>query len=123
MKYKEILSNQYIGKTYIKIDRFINNYVNYLNFSILINQNNKEFNDNVNNNLINKPKYVVNIIINNKLFKLNKVNNDSNQICFNYECALEESNIFSSKNQSNLTNNIIKNEELNIKVIVSELFL
>ena len=123
MKYKEILSNQFIGKTYIKIDRFINNYVNYLNFSILINQNYKEFNNNVNNNINNKPKYVVNIIINNKLFKLNKANKDSNRMCFNYECALEESNIFSSKSQSNLTNNIIKKDDIKFKVIISELFL
>lgn len=122
MKYKEILSNQYIGNTFIKVDRYVNNYVNYLNFSILIRQKNKESQNNSNNGLVNKPKYAVNMIINNKIFKLNKSTKDNNQQCLNYECSLEESNIFSSKNQPNSNNNI-KKDEFNIKVVVTELFL
>ena len=41
MKNKEILSDLPFGNVYIKIDRYTNNYVNYLNFSILIKQNDK----------------------------------------------------------------------------------
>ncbi len=123
MKYKEILSNQYIGNTFIKVDRYVNNYINYINFSILIRQKNKDSQNNNNNNgLVNKPKYAVNMIVNNKIFKLNKSTKDNNQQCFNYECSLEENSLFSSKNQPNSNNNI-KKDEFNIKVVVTELFL
>ena len=120
MKYTEILSNQYIGNAYIKVDRYVNNYVNYLNFSILIRQNNKE-----SQSLVNKQNFVVNMIINNKLFKLSKTTKDNNQLCLNYECSLEENVLFSSKNQSNSSNSNtnMKKEEIIIKVIISELFL
>ena len=120
MKFTEILSNQYIGNTFIKVDRYVKNYVNYLNFSILIRQNNKE---SQNNNVVNNPKFVVNMIINNKLFKLNKTKKDNNQLCINYECSLEENSLFTSKNQSNSTNAIMKKDEFDVKVIISELFL
>jgi hypothetical protein len=120
MKFTEILSNQYIGNAYIKVDKYVNNYVNCLNFSILIRQNNKETQ---NNNLVNKPKYVVNMIINNKLFKLSKSTKDNNQSCLNYECSLEESGLFSSKAQTNSSNTCLKKDDINIKIIITELFL
>ncbi len=120
MKFTEILSNQYIGNTFIKVDRYIKNYVNYLNFSILIRQNNKE---SQNNNVVNNPKFVVNMIINNKLFKLIKTKKNNNQLGMNYEYSLEESSIFAFKNQSNSTNTIMKKDEFDVKVIITELFL
>ena len=120
MKFTEILSNQYIGNAYIKVDKYVNNYVNCLNFSILIRQNNKETQ---NNNLVNKPKFVVNMIINNKLFKLSKATKDNSQSCLNYECSLEESGLFSSKAQSNSSNTCLKKDDINIKIIITELFL
>ena len=63
------------------------------------------------------------MIINNKLFKLKKTKKDNNQLGMNYEYSLEEKSIFASKNQSNSTNTIMKKDEFDVKVIISELFL
>lgn len=120
MKYIEILSNNQIGNVYFKIDRFNINYINYLNFSVLIEKNDKETKNN--NNL--KSKFIVNMIINNKIIKLNEIKTkDDNKLCLNYECSLNENKILLSNNNSNSSNfNRIK-DELNIQVILSELFL
>ena len=62
------------------------------------------------------------MIINDKLIKLNKTNKDDNKLCLNYECSMEENILLFSKN-NNLGNKIIKKDELNIKVIITELFI
>ena len=116
MKYTEILSNSHIGNAFIKIERYINGYANCLNFSVLIKQNDKDSKNN------KKSKFVVNMIINDKLIKLNKTNKDDNKLCLNYECSMEENILLFSKN-NNLGNKIIKKDELNIKVIITELFI
>ena len=124
MKYTEILSNNNIGKVYIKINRLNNNYTNYLNFSVLIMQDEKQT-QNKKNNTNNKSKFIVNIIINNKLMKMNKVNkeNNNNKLCTNYECFLNENKFLLSNNNSNSIDNNFKKDNLNIKVIISELIL
>ena len=126
MKRKEILSNSQIGKAFFKVDRFVNGYMNCLNFSVLIQkddknpQNNNNNNGNSNSNSVNKSKFVAHLIINNKLIKLNKDNKDNNNQCLNYNCSLEESQVFKSKGQ---TSDINKNEKFDAKLIITELFL
>ena len=115
MKNTEILSNNRIGKAYFKIERFVNSYVNCLNFSVSIHQDNK-----ISQNSI-KSKIIVYMIINNKLFKLNKTNKDNNQLYSNYECSLEENKVFTSKSKSN--NSIEKKDKVDIKFAITELFL
>lgn len=121
MKNTEILSNHSIGKAYIKVDRFVNNYVNYLNFSVSINQDNK--NSQTNNNIQKKSQLVVYMIVNNKLFRFNKNNKDNNKDCLNFECPLEETKAFISKIPSNKENINTKNDEFEIKLIITEVFL
>ena len=117
MKYKNVIENNNIGSVYFKIERFVNSYVNYLVFSVLIKQNEKE-NDSKDNK--NKSKYIVNLEINGQLIKLNKSNKDENKSCLNYENIMQENKALVSKN---LCNSDVKNKKLNIKVIISELFL
>jgi hypothetical protein len=117
MKYKNVIENNNIGSVYFKIERFVNSYVNYLDFSVLIKQNEKE-NDSKDNKI--KSKYIVNLEINDQLIKLNKSNKDENKSCLNYENIMQENKALVSKN---LCNSDVKNKELNIKVIISELFL
>ena len=124
MKRKEILSNSQIGKAFFKVDRFVNGYMNCLNFSVLIQKDDKNpqnnNNNNGNSNSVNKSKFVAHLIINNKLIKLNKDNKDNNNQCLNYNCSLEESQVFKSKGQ---TSDINKNEKFDAKLIITELFL
>ena len=117
MKYKNVIENNNIGSVYFKIERFVNSYVNYLVFSVLIKQNEKE-NDSKDNKI--KSKYIVNLEINDQLIKLNKSNKDENKSCLNYENIMQENKALVSKN---LCNSDVKNKKLNIKVIISELFL
>ena len=115
LKNIEILSNNRIGKAHFTIDRFVNNYVNYLNFSVSIQQDNKDSQNAI------KSKIIVYMVINNKLIKLNKANKDNNKQCLNYECSLEENKAFTSKSQSN--NSIKKDDIFDIKFVITELFL
>ena len=125
MKRKEILSNSHIGKAFFKVDRFVNGYMNCLNFSVLIQNDDKNPQNsggNNNSNTVNKSKFVVHLIINNKLIKLNKDNKDNNKLCLNYDCSLEESQVFNSKGQTSDINKN-KNEKFDAKLIITELFL
>jgi hypothetical protein len=117
MKYKNVIENSNVGSVYFKIERFVNSYVNYLVFSVLIKQNEKE-NDSKDNK--SKSKYIINMEVNGQLIKLNKSNKDENKSCLNYENIMQENKALVSKN---LCNSNVKNKELNIKVIISELFL
>ena len=119
MKNKEVISNQYIGKVSIKVQRFVNNYVNYLNFSVLIQKDNK----NIENNNKNKSILVVHMVVNNQLIKLCKINKDNNRLSLNYECSLEESKAFLSKSQTNKNKDTTKKDNFDAKVIITELFL
>ena len=89
MKEKEFFCSKNIGNAYIKIDRFVNNYTNCLNFSVSIkkNENNSQKNNPTKNNtnLDNKSKYAIYMIVNNKLIKLNKNIKDNNKSSLNYE--------------------------------------
>jgi len=58
--------------------------------------------------------------INGQLIKLNKSNKDENKSCLNYENIMQENKALDIKN---LSNNEVNNKELNIKVMISELFL
>ena len=127
MKRKEILSNSHIGKAFFKVDRFVNGYMNCLGFSVLIqkdDKNSQNSGNNSNSNSINKSKFVVHLIINNKLIKLNKDNKDNNELCLNYGCSLEESQVFNSKGHtSDINKNKNKDEKFDAKLIITELFL
>ena len=121
MKYKNVIENSIIGSVYFKIERFVNSYVNYLVFSVLIKQNEKEKeNEKSSQDNKNKSKYIVNMEINGQLIKLNKSNKDENKSCLNYENIMQENKALDIKN---LSNNEVNNKELNIKVMISELFL
>jgi hypothetical protein len=117
MKYKNVIENSNVGSVYFKIERFVNSYVNYLVFSVLIKQNEKE-NDSKDNK--SKSKYIINMEVNGQLIKLNKSNKDENKSCLNYENIMQENKALVSKS---VCNNDCKNKELNIRVIISELFL
>ena len=119
MKNTEVISNQYIGKASIKVQKFINNYINYLNFSVLVQKDNK----NMENNNKNKSILVVHMVINNQLIQLFKTNKDNNKVSLSYECSLEESKAFLSKSQTNKTKDNIKKDEFDVKLIITELFL
>ena len=127
MKRKEILSNSHIGKAFFKVDRFVNGYMNCLGFSVLIqkdDKNSQNSGNNSNSNSINKSKFVVHLIINDKLIKLNKDNKDNNELCLNYGCSLEESQVFNSKGHtSDINKNKNKDEKFDAKLIITELFL
>lgn len=116
MKKTEILSNSQIGKAFIKVERFVNGYVNCLNFAVSISENN-------NNNVENKSKFVAHLVIDNKLIKLNKANKDTNNANLNYDCSLEEAQVFSIKEHSKGVNNLIKKDNFIVKLFITELFL
>jgi hypothetical protein len=127
MKYKEILTDFPFGTVYLKIDRFTNNYKNYLNFSTLIKQKTKmnsdlSFNNSFQNDiLINKSRFVVNMIINNKVIRLNKNMKDNSNINLSYESSEEENKLLFNKDKYN--NNTYKVKDFNAKVIISEIIL
>ena len=128
MKNKEILSDLPFGNVYIKIDRYTNNYVNYLNFSILIKQNDKTPSDDTINSSFqsfvnNKSRFVVNMIVNNKVIRLIKTNKDNNDTALSYESSEEENKILFCKDKLNNTGGIIKKNNFNIKVIITEVML
>ena len=128
MKNKEILSDLPFGNVYIKIDRYTNNYVNYLNFSILIKQNDKTPSDDTINSSFqsfvnNKSRFVVNMIVNNKVIRLIKTNKDNNDTTLSYESSEEENKILFCKDKLNNTGGIIKKNNFNIKVIITEVML
>ena len=127
MKNKEILTDLPFGNVYLKIDRFMNNYKNYLNFSTLIKQKTKinsdlSFNNSFQNDvLINKSRFVVNMIINNKVIRLNKNMRDNSNINLSYESSEEENKLLFNKDK--YSNNNYKVKEFNAKVIISEIIL
>ena len=128
MKNKEILSDLPFGNVYIKIDRYTNNYVNYLNFSILIKQNDKTPSDDTINSSFqsfvnNKSRFVVNMIVNNKVIRLIKTNKDNTDTTLSYESSEEENKILFCKDKLNNTGGIIKKNNFNIKVIITEVML
>ena len=128
MKNKEILSDLPFGNVYIKIDRYTNNYVNYLNFSILIKQNDKTPSDDTINSSFqsfvnNKSRFVVNMIVNNKVIRLIKTNKDNNDTTLSYESSEEENKILFCKDKLKNTGGIIKKNNFNIKVIITEVML
>ena len=128
MKNKEILSDLPFGNVYIKIDRYTNNYINYLNFSILIKQNDKTPSDDTINSSFqsfvnNKSRFVVNMIVNNKVIRLIKTNKDNNDTTLSYESSEEENKILFCKDKLNNTGGIIKKNNFNIKVIITEVML
>ena len=126
MKEKEIYSNQHIGNAYIKIEKYVNNYTNCLNFSVKIKKdekNNQNNNPNRNNNSDDKSKYVIYMEINNKLIKMNKANKDNNKSNLNYDCSLEENFVFNSKRKPSDMGKNIKNTDFDVKIIITELLL
>ena len=125
MKGKEILTDFAFGKVYLKIDRYTNNYINYLNFSTFIKPKNSLISNEIINasffNEINKKsRFIVNMIVNNKIIKLNKTGKDNNDMNLNYESTEEENRIFFSKDKNNC-NNRAKN--FSVKIIISEIIL
>ena len=125
MKGKEILTDFAFGKVYLKIDRYTNNYINYLNFSTFIKPKNSLISNEIINasffNEINKKsRFIVNMIVNNKIIKLNKIGKDNNDMNLNYESTEEENRIFFSKDKNNC-NNRAKN--FSVKIIISEIIL
>ena len=132
MKNKEIFSDLPFGKVYIKVDRFTNNYINYLNFSTLIKQNDRAYTDKTNNisfqninNNFNKARFLINMIVNNKLIRLNKTNKDNNDMSLSYDFTEEEDKILFHKNKDSIVKNNFKtnNAHFNVKVFVSEIML
>ena len=128
MKNKEILSDLPFGNVYIKIDRFTNNYVNYLNFSTLIKQNDKTpsedtINSSFQSMVNNKSRFVVNMIVNNKVIRLMKTNKDNTDTTLSYESSEEENKILFCRDKLNNTTGIIKKNNFNIKVIITEVML
>ena len=123
MKNKEILTDLPFGNVYLKLDKFTNNYINFINFATIIKPRNKtNSNNNNNQNDLNiKSRYLVNMIVNNKLIRLNKTNKDNNDTILNYECSEEENRILLTKEKKNLNNN--KSKNFNVKVIISEIIL
>ena len=126
MKYKEILTDFPFGNVYLKIDRFTNNFKNYLNFSTLIKQRTKinsdmSFDHSYKNEINIKSRFIVNMIINNKVIRLNKNMKDNNDINLSYESSEEENQLLFSKDKYNTNNYKIK--DFNAKVIISEIIL
>ena len=127
MNVKEILTDLPFGKVYLKIDRYTNNYINYLNFSTFIKpKNNLNSNNIMNTSFQNetnkKQRFIVNMIVNNKIIKLNKTNkdNNNNDMNLNYESTEEENRILFSKDKNNYNN---RSKNFSVKVIISEIFL
>ena len=128
MKNKEILSDLPFGNVYIKIDRYTNNYVNYLNFSTLIKQNDKTPSEDTINSSFqslvnNKSRFVVNMIVNNKVIRLMKTNKDNTDTTLSYESSEEENKILFCRDKLNNNKGIIKKNNFNIKVIITEVML
>ena len=126
MKNKEILSDVPFGNVYLKVDKFTNNFINYINFTTIIKSKNKtNSSDSINNNTQNeinkKSRFIVNMIVNNKMIRLNKTNKDNNDTNLNYECSEEENRILLVKEKNNLNNS--KTKKFNVKIILSEIIL
>ena len=126
MKNKEILSDVPFGNVYLKVDKFTNNFINYINFTTIIKSKNKtNSSDSINNNTQNeinkKSRFIVNMIVNNKMIRLNKTNKDNNDTNLNYECSEEENRILLVKEKNNLNNS--KTKKFNVKIIISEIIL
>ena len=126
MNNKEISTDFPFGKVYLKIDRFTNNYKNYLNFSTLIKKRTKinsdmSFDNSFRNEISNKSRFIVNMIINNKVIRLNKNMKDNNDINLSYESSEEENQLLFSKDKYNTNNYKVK--DFNVKVIISEIIL
>ena len=127
MNVKEILTDLPFGKVYLKIDRYTNNYINYLNFSTFIKPKNNLNSNNImnisfQNETNKKQRFIVNMIVNNKIIKLNKTNkdNNNNDMNLNYESTEEENRILFSKDKNNYNN---RSKNFSVKVIISEIFL
>lgn len=116
MKYKEIMSKNNIGKAYLKINKFVNNYTNCLHFSVLFKQD-----ENLKKGT--RPNFIVMIDINDKLVKLFKNNKDVNESTMSYECTFSENKLFFVKNKAKSDNQNNTNEELNVKVYINELMI
>ena len=63
------------------------------------------------------------MVVDNKLIKLNRADKDNNNLYLNYDCSLEESQVFMEKSYSNGSNNLIKKDNFNVRVFITELFL
>lgn len=128
MKNKEVFSELPLGKVFIRVNRYSNNYQNYLNFSTQIKQKEKIQEDSTNCsfksdiNCFNKSRFVVNMIVNNKFLKLNKTNKDSNDTSLSYELSEKEDNILLDRNKNN-NNGVSKKNNFNIKLILCEIIL
>jgi len=128
MKNKEVFSDLPFGNVYVKVDRFTNNYINYLNFSTFIKQNDKTNNDVIDNRNFqssnnNKSRFVINMIVNNKVIRLNKTIKDNNDMYSNYESYEEENKILFPKNKYNNNDCKLKKDNFSIKVIISEIMI
>lgn len=130
MNYKEVLSGLPFGNVYIKIDRYTNNYVNYLNFATLIKLSDKtSCEDTINSdtsfqsNTNNKSRFVVNMIVNGKVIRFIKTNKDNTDTTLSYESSEKENEILFCKDKINSTGGFIKKNNFNIKVIINEVML
>ena len=130
MNYKEVLSGLPFGNVYIKIDRYTNNYVNYLNFATLIKLSDKtSCEDTINSNTSfqsntnNKSRFVVNMIVNGKVIRFIKTNKDNTDTTLSYESSEKENEILFCKDRINSTGGFIKKNNFNIKVIINEVML
>ena len=121
MQKKELFPELPLWNGFLKIERYTNNFINYLNFNIDIRPKNKTISEPSNNTNYqsewnNKSRFMVNMIVNNKLIRLNKKTKDTNYINSSYESSEEEKKLLFSKGN-------YKIKDFNVKVIVSEIML
>ena len=124
MKSKEVTSNFPFGNIYIKIDKFTNNYINYFNFSTIIKPSDKidEAKDEFQKFFDNKGHFFVYILVNDKILRLNRTNKDNNNMILSYDGSEEENKILLCKCKSN-NSNMIKKNNLDVKVVISEIII
>lgn len=121
MQKKELFPELPLWNAFLKIERYTNNFINYLNFNIDIRPKNKTISEPSNNTCYqsewnNKSRFMVNLIVNNKFIRLNKKTKDNNYINSSYESSEEEKKLLFSKGN-------YKIKDFNVKVIVSEIML
>lgn len=122
MQKKELFPELPLWNAFLKIERYTNNFINFLNFSIDIRPKKKALSEPSNNNINflsewnNKSRFMVNMIVNNKLIRLNKKTKDNNYIDSSYESSEEEKKLLFSKGN-------YKIKDFNVKVIISEIML
>ena len=127
MKNREVFPEFPFGKVFIKVSRFTNNYINYLNFASIIKSNDKALKEEIISNgfqsFINKSRFIINMVVNNKVVRLNKTNKDTNDMSFIYEISEEEDKILFSKNKMSINIENQKKDNINIKLFISEIIL